>query len=182
MFIENSRGYTLWIIPFINLPTSPFGAMEISVINFRVSQEFPQRLPVDCGAGVYLLAAPMSLRFKTPWQFVKRFAYRLTLVSLSPIANNVFLKDWSLFLTATGTFLTFWPLPPLDRSASQLEWETDSHGSQLKEKWSPASGTENEPALPSERNKLGEGKAAFKTVKRWLIGEILVSRFAYPIH
>lgn len=64
--------------------------MEISVINFRVSQEFPQRLPVDCGAGVYLLTAPMSLRFKTPWQFVKRFAYRLTLVSLSPVANNVF--------------------------------------------------------------------------------------------
>lgn len=66
MFIKNSpRIYILWIIPFINLPTSPFGASEIRVINLWVSQEFPQCLPVDCSAAVYLLAVPMSLQFKT---------------------------------------------------------------------------------------------------------------------
>lgn len=34
--------------------------MEIRVINFRVYQEFPRRLPVDCSEGVYLLAAPIQ--------------------------------------------------------------------------------------------------------------------------
>lgn len=95
MCIQNGpRIYILWIIPFINLPTSPFGALEIRVINLWVSQEFPQRLPVDCRAGVYLLAVPMSSQFKTPWQLVKCFAYHLTLVSLSSrsIAKSV-LKD-----------------------------------------------------------------------------------------
>ena len=62
MFIKNSpRIYILWIIPFINSPTSPFGGLEIRVINLWVSQEFPQRLPVDCSAGVYLLAVPNEL-------------------------------------------------------------------------------------------------------------------------
>lgn len=102
MFIKNSpRIYILWIIPFINFPTSPFGALEIRVINLWVSQEFPQYLPVDCSAGVYLLAVPISLQFKTPWQLVKCFAYHLTLVSLSSwcIANRVF-ETYNLY---------FWP-------------------------------------------------------------------------
>lgn len=92
MFIKNTlRIHILWIIPFINLPTSLFGALKIRVINLWVSQEFPQRLPVDCSAGVYLLAVPMSLQFKTLWQFVTCFAYHLTLVSLASwsIANSV---------------------------------------------------------------------------------------------
>lgn len=106
MFIKNSPGiYILWIIPFINLPTSSFGALEISVINLWVSQEFPQCLPVDCSAEVYLLAVPMSLQLKSPWQLVKCFAYHLTLVSLSAwsVANSV-LIDSPLFLTTTSTF------------------------------------------------------------------------------
>lgn len=102
MFIKNSpRIYILWIIPFINLPTSPFGALEIRVINLWVSQEFPQCLPVDCSAGLYLLAVPMSLQFKTPWQLVKCFAYHLTHVSLSSwCAANSVVKDYKLY---------FWP-------------------------------------------------------------------------
>lgn len=66
------------------MPTSPFGALEIRVINFRLSQEFPRRLPVDCSAGVYLLAVPMSSQLQTPWQLVKCVASRLTPVSSSP--------------------------------------------------------------------------------------------------
>lgn len=103
MFIKNSPGiYILWIIPSINWQTSPFGAVEIRVINFRVLQVFPRRLPVDCSAGVYLLAAPTGLQFKTLWQLVKRFAYRLSLGCLSPRpATTVFrgnnLQSWHMF-------------------------------------------------------------------------------------
>lgn len=67
MFTESSlRIYIMWIIPFINWPTSLSGALEIRVINFRESQKkCPERLPVDCSARLYLLAAPMS------WQLLK---------------------------------------------------------------------------------------------------------------
>lgn len=75
MFIEASlRIYIIWIIPFINSPTSPFGALETRVINLWVSQEFPKGPPVDCSAGLYLLVVPMSLQLQAAWQFVKKKA------------------------------------------------------------------------------------------------------------
>lgn len=43
---------------------------------------------------------------------------------------------------------------------SQLEWDMSENISELKEKRSPASGVENEPLLPSDRNKLGKGKSS----------------------
>ena len=108
MFIKNR--YILWIIPFINLPTSPFGASEIRVINLWVSEVFPRRLPVDCSAAVYLLAEIQE----PAWQLVKCFAYHLTLVSLSSrcAANNVNLYVWPWRAHFWGNFdslsATFW--------------------------------------------------------------------------
>lgn len=84
MFIEASlRIYIIWIIPFINSPTSPFGDLEIRVINLWVSQEFPKGPPVDCSAGLYLLVVPMSLQLKTAWPFVKKAALFYIILHLS---------------------------------------------------------------------------------------------------
>jgi len=56
----------LWIIPFINSPTSPFA--ENRMINLGVSQEFPQACQLIAVFRVYLLALSQKMKLMSAAQ------------------------------------------------------------------------------------------------------------------